>query len=218
MTPGARRTSGLRAIICDLGGVVIRIDPDRIRQAWSARSQLPREQVHAAFPDEVYDAFERGHLSEQDYLEHVRRQLKLDGSDAQLTDDFNQLYLGIDAELVRLLRGLREAGLHLIALTNTNALHEPVWSRRFASELAVFHDIHCSHELGARKPEPAAFMTVLTRHGLAPDEALFIDDLPGNVEAARNLGIHGVVFENTGQIAAYVDALRPGHQPADDSA
>lgn len=195
-----------QAVLCDLGGVVIRIDPDRIRSRWAARSPLPASEVHAAYPDAVYEAFERDEFSVGEYLAHVRERLQLQGDDDELAADFNDLYLGADAAVVALLWRLRRRGVRLVALTNTNRLHHQAWSRRFGAELKVFETIHCSHDLRARKPERAAFERVLDAHGLRPSATVFVDDLPANVEAARALGLQGLVF--TGAAALERDLAR----------
>ena len=49
------------------------------------------------------------------------------------------------------------------------------------------------------KPEPAIFETLLERFSLKPEECVFLDDTRANVEAARALGIRGIVFESYGQ-------------------
>ena len=50
------------------------------------------------------------------------------------------------------------------------------------------------------KPDPAIYRLLLSRYGLIPQESVFIDDLPVNVEAARALGIRGIVFQSTEQV------------------
>ena len=184
----------IRAVLCDLGGVVIRIDPDRIRSGWARLSTLPSETVHAGYPDAAYDSFERDELTEDEYLDHVRSKLSLRGTDQQIRDAFNDLYLGVDQDTVAVLRRLRERGVSILALTNTNRMHHRVWSQRFATALDTFHDIHCSHHLRCRKPEPEVFRRVLDAHALAPPEALFIDDVQGHVDAAQAAGLNAVLF------------------------
>jgi len=49
------------------------------------------------------------------------------------------------------------------------------------------------------KPDPAIYRLLLSRYGLIPQESVFIDDLPVNVEAARALGIRGIVFQSQEQ-------------------
>jgi glucose-1-phosphatase len=193
-----------RLVICDLGGVVIQIDHHRILAAWAARSRLPASEVHAGFPDPAYHAFERGELTESAYLEHVRQRCSLDGTDEELTEGLNRIFLGPDSDTVEVLRGLRADGCTVVALSNTNPIHERAWSTRYADHLEVFDAIHCSHHLGVRKPDPDAYIRVLEHHRTAPEDALFIDDLEVNVEAARALGLTGIVFEGAARLAASV--------------
>ncbi len=46
--------------------------------------------------------------------------------------------------------------------------------------------------VGLRKPDPALFRHVLTSMGVPADRALFIDDIPANVHAARSVGITAI--------------------------
>ena len=48
--------------------------------------------------------------------------------------------------------------------------------------------------MGARKPEASFFRHVLDSEGLAPHQALFVDDLEENVEAAERLGINAILY------------------------
>ena len=45
------------------------------------------------------------------------------------------------------------------------------------------------------KPDAGIYRYLLETYGLIPEESLFIDDRPENIEAARELGIKGVVFD-----------------------
>lgn len=206
----SRSDQGPALVICDLGGVVIRIDHRRILDAWAARSPLPADEVHAGFPDPTYHAFERGELTEAAYLDHVRQRFSLDGTDDELADDLDRIFLGPDPAAFEVLRGLRASGRTVVALSNTNPIHERAWSTRYADHLEVFAAIHCSHHLGVRKPDPVAYTRVLEHHATEPRNALFIDDLPTNVEAARSLGVTGIVFEDAAQLAADLSWLTSG--------
>lgn len=196
-----------RAVLCDLGGVVIQIDADRIRAGWARRSSLPVAEVFAAFPDDVYDQFERDEVTEGEYLRHVRTRLRLYGTDDEIRAVFNDLYLGVDHRTVGLLRWLRQLGAVVLALTNTNRTHHQVWSRRFADALDVFDEVHCSHALGCRKPEPEVFDWVLNEHGLDPREVVFIDDVAGHVAAAQTMGLQGIVFTDAAMLTRQLAAL-----------
>ncbi|WP_069997351.1 HAD family hydrolase [Cellulosilyticum sp. I15G10I2] len=54
-----------------------------------------------------------------------------------------------------------------------------------------------SYEVKLLKPEPSIYTCLLEKYHLAAAETVFIDDLKENIEAAIELGIKGIVFENT---------------------
>ena len=54
-----------------------------------------------------------------------------------------------------------------------------------------------SHQVGVRKPGRAIYEHCRKLAGCRPEEMLFIDDLPGNVEAARACGWRGIVYQPT---------------------
>jgi putative hydrolase of the HAD superfamily len=60
--------------------------------------------------------------------------------------------------------------------------------------LDLFDVVFCSGDEGVAKPDPAAFHRVLSRLGVEPAEALFIDDSLRHVKAARALGLRGIHF------------------------
>jgi putative hydrolase of the HAD superfamily len=58
----------------------------------------------------------------------------------------------------------------------------------------LFKVVFCSGDEGIIKPDPSAFNLTLEQLGTESAEAVFIDDTREHVEAARKLGIHGIVF------------------------
>lgn len=58
------------------------------------------------------------------------------------------------------------------------------------------------------KPEPAIYRLLLARYGLEACQCVFLDDLEENVEAARQQGFAGIVFETKEQ--AQRELLRLG--------
>ena len=58
----------------------------------------------------------------------------------------------------------------------------------------LFDEIVVSADVGMAKPEPKIYVLAAQRLGLPPAECVFIDDLEGNVEAARAAGMHAIHF------------------------
>jgi putative hydrolase of the HAD superfamily len=82
----------------------------------------------------------------------------------------------------------------LLLGSNTNALHARKFLKQFESVLSHFDALVLSYEIGVRKPKRGFFEACQRLAGCAPQECVFIDDLPANVAGARELGWHGIVF------------------------
>lgn len=183
---------GIRALLFDLGGVVIDVDFGRVLRAWARAANCDPDLLRERFTtDESYERLERGEIGAPAYFATLRTRLGLHLPDETFAAGWNDIYLGVHTPVLPL---LERAALRfpLYAFTNTNALHQSVWSRRFAGELRVFRSVFASSELGLRKPDPAAFAAVAERTGFSPAEVLFFDDTAGNVTGARAAGMHAV--------------------------
>jgi epoxide hydrolase-like predicted phosphatase len=62
-----------------------------------------------------------------------------------------------------------------------------------------------SAEEGVAKPAQAIYERALTRLNVAPHEAIFVDDVEENVEAARTIGMRTFRFENTDQVIGQIN-------------
>lgn len=190
----------MRAVVCDLGGVVVRIDATRTHRAWAELTGASVEAARRLFPGPAYEALERDEVTPEAYIAHVRAELGGAASADALMAAFCDIYDGVDEGAVAVLEEIRDVAGVVVALTNTNRAHRAVWAARCADAMAVFDAVHCSHELGARKPEPAAFHRVLDAHDLRPEEAVFIDDVRRLVDAASEVGMTGVHFTQADQL------------------
>jgi putative hydrolase of the HAD superfamily len=104
------------------------------------------------------------------------------------------------------LRGLRDRGLRLGLLTNNVREWEPYWRRMLPVD-DVFDVIVDSGFVGMRKPERGIYELTLERLGLPAAECVFLDDLEVNVDAARELGMQGIVYRDADRAIAEIDAL-----------
>ena len=60
---------------------------------------------------------------------------------------------------------------------------------------------------GVIKPEEEIYTRLIERYDINPEEAVFIDDRSENIEAARRLGLNGIVFESYEQASAELEEL-----------
>jgi putative hydrolase of the HAD superfamily len=96
------------------------------------------------------------------------------------------------AEMVALLETLRSHEARIVLATNNFASAHAVLERRYLST-GLVDGIVNSALIGARKPEPAFFDHCLAVAGVRAHEAVLVDDMEANIEAARARGLHGVL-------------------------
>lgn len=68
--------------------------------------------------------------------------------------------------------------------------------------ISEFDVLVWSYQLRIAKPDPAIYRHVLKELGTSPGETLFIDDKQVNIDAARAMGMMGIVFSNVNQLRA----------------
>jgi putative hydrolase of the HAD superfamily len=101
----------------------------------------------------------------------------------------------LTAGTVDTLRALCEAGVTMLVLTNDAGPWSAHLRRRFGLEPYVEH-WYVSAEIGARKPDPAAYDAVLAHPGLDLAHTVMVDDRPTNLLAARAAGLRPVLFHS----------------------
>ena len=199
--------AAIRALLFDLGGVVIGFDFKRAFRVWAAAAGCDPTELERGFSfDEAYEQHERGEIDAAGYFSVLRRSLGLSISDEQLVAGWNDIYLGVIAGMSALLSAANRH-LPLYAFTNSNPTHRDAWSKRFANELSVFRSIFVSSDLGRRKPDPEAFSVVAARTGFQVSEFLFFDDAPENVEGARVAGMRAVLVKSTADVRGVLSQL-----------
>jgi 2-haloacid dehalogenase len=96
---------------------------------------------------------------------------------------------------VAILHALRARGVRLCALTNWSHDTFVIARQRYAF-LQIFEDIVVSGTERLIKPDPAIFQLLLTRNGIDPTRAVYIDDTQRHVDAAKALGLGGLLFRD----------------------
>lgn len=221
------QTIMIKAIIFDLGGVLIDLDLERCRKAFAEDVGYRKidELLDAWHQKGFYSDLEEGKLSEDEF----RRKI-IEGSvsaghsapcaeSAQMSgpavspDDVDHamwaLLTGIEPYKIDFLREL-SGKYDLYLLSNNNGI-SMVRCRQIFEEAGlpmekVFRKQYLSYEMKMLKPSPKIYRAVIDDIGLSPDEMLFIDDSVSNVAAAASLGIHAVQYVPGTDLRAAVNA------------
>jgi epoxide hydrolase-like predicted phosphatase len=114
---------------------------------------------------------------------------------------------GVHWMVVHKIRELKSRGLRLGLLTNNIKEFGDHWRATFPID-ELFEDVVDSSHVGMRKPDREIYELTCTRLGIAPMEAIFVDDNLDNVAAARAYGMEAVHFgEDPWRALAEVDEI-----------
>jgi glucose-1-phosphatase len=174
---------------------------------WARAAGLSEAEIlRLVWEDRTYEALERGEISIDEYRDVIRRLLGgADISGRDFVDGWNSVFFGMCPGAGELLAELRDANVRLVVLSNTNEVHAACWKGLYPELDGLFERMFLSHELGARKPESAAYRAVLEYLQLPPARAAMVDDRAENIGAAKGLGMRGIVAQG---IASIVEGLR----------
>ena len=204
---------GIRAVIFDFGGVLVRTEDAGGRRKWEQRLGLPLgEMERLVFGSELTGRSMVGGATQTDIWRNVGARFGLD--DETLLQMRRDFWSGdrVDGELVRFLRGLRPRYKTAI-LSNAWPGARQMFVEHFGLGEAV-DDFIISSEEGIAKPDARMYLVALQRLGVQPPEAIFVDDFVENVEGAQAAGMVGILFRNTAQAIAdvlqHLDGAPPG--------
>ncbi len=196
----------MKAVLLDIGGVIIRTDDPAPRERLARRFGMDREGLdHLVFQSAAADAAERGEASEEAVWGAVQKALNLPAVEM---DDFQKEFWGgdiADASLFDLLTGLRARFGCRVGLLTNNWRRDPLemfWQRFGLPENMVRSAVDVvisSATLGVKKPDPRIYAAALQRLGAQAAETVFIDDFETNIAAARQLGFETILFESPTQ-------------------
>jgi putative hydrolase of the HAD superfamily len=151
---------------------------------------------------------ERGEITEAEFGRRLRDWLP-DGFDfAHLRETyFEQLHP--NAPMIDYMRELRGRGVRMALCTNNVREWEPLWRSKLPELDQIFEVVVDSAFVGTRKPEPRIFEITLERLGgdLRFEDCVLVDDLAPNCDAARELGMGAVRFQETAPAIAELEAL-----------
>ncbi|AWI27114.1 HAD family hydrolase [Flavobacterium pallidum] len=179
----------INTIIFDFGDVLINLDKE------TSLNEFKKLGLDGPNPEllKLNDDFERGKITEDQFLEGFRKNLP-NASIDQIKAAWNSI-IG-DFPLYRLeFLQLLSTKYRLFLLTNTDIIHmenfEDQVGMSFASDFyRCFEKVYYSHEMGMRKPDESIFNFILKKHDLSPKRTLFVDDKKENTDAAAALGIN----------------------------
>jgi putative hydrolase of the HAD superfamily len=194
-----------RAIIFDLGGVIVELGPlsDILGDWVDAEEDFWSRWLHS---DTVRD-FEGGRCSPQQFGDRLVVEFGLPFSGSELVDRFRRWPKGLFPGAQQLLTELgQQSDLVVAALSNSNPVH---WYEQEDAALirSLFEMPFLSYELELVKPDRAIFEVVAGSLDMKPEDILYFDDNRINVNAAIAAGWKAVVAKGPSDCRRHLASL-----------
>ena len=195
-----------RAIIFDIGRVLIRVDVSRAMSGLASGLSLTPQDVWSAIEkDPRWLDWQEGRISPSDWHLHLTKRLGASLTFEQFAEVWNRALdpnpIHSDSFFEQLSRNYR-----LALLSNTDPIHMSNEEARF-SFFRFFPIRIYSYRVGASKPNPLIYREALKACKVRAEEAVYVDDVAAYADAARRLGMTGIVFQSPEQLRSDLRSL-----------
>jgi glucose-1-phosphatase len=185
----------LRAVIFDIGRVLIRIDVARAMTGLAAGLSLSPEELWRAIEnDPRWPDWQEGRMTPRDWHLHLSRRLGTTPSFEQFTEVWNRVLDPQPIQENALFATLAKT-YRLALLSNTDPIHVAHMEATY-DFFRFFPARIYSCTVGASKPSPIVYLEALRAVKVQSSEAVYIDDIQAYVEAARGLGMAGIHYQS----------------------
>lgn len=187
----------IKNIVFDMGNVLLYWKPILTCRRHCGNQELAEKMCEAIFrhPDWC-NKVDLGVLTEKEYLKEVESRLDSPAEKALAAEILNDYALDATfpiPESEQLVSELIDRGFRLFLLSNASAGLRKYFYK--IPNVERFDGVVISAEEKIMKPDPRFYDLVIQRFGLLPEETLFVDDLPMNIEGAIQAGWHGYLFD-----------------------
>ena len=198
-----------RAVIFDIGRVLVRVDVGRAMRGLADGIPLAPEEIWPAIEkDPRWPDWQEGRISPRDWHLHLTKRLGGKLSFEEFCEAWNRALDPNPIQPDSFFEGL-DRQFRLGRLSNTDPIHVAHMEKTFS----FFNYVPAAARIyscgvGASKPNPVVYQRALRAVKANASEAVFVDDLEANVEAAKSLGMAGICCREPHRLSEHLAALR----------
>lgn len=188
----------INTVIFDIGNVLAGFAWKEFFDRFSYSEEVKERIGKATVASPAWNEYDRGNLSDEEVMEAFVK------NDPGIEKELRESLSDISGMLVRYdyavpwVKALKESGYQVLVLSNFS--HKAVNECGEVLDFLPFTDGGIlSYKEHVIKPQPEIYELLIKRYDLVPEECVFMDDTPANVEGARKAGIHGIHFQNKEQ-------------------
>lgn len=173
----------IKNVIFDVGNVLVRWSPVEIVRLTFGGSVESEKMAQMLFSSQIWKDLNKGTISEREAKQRYQREHQV------TTEEMDRFFYYVKHTQIllygsiELLKRVKRAGYGVYALTDN--INEIVEHLRTTYEFwPLFDGAIISSEVQLLKPQAEIYQTLLSKYQLNPEETVFLDDMPYNVEGA----------------------------------
>lgn len=198
----------IKNIICDMGNVLLRYDPEESLNKFCADDEEKDIIRRELFQSEDWLAGDRGIIRESEKFDLVKARIPEKYLPALKNCCENwDICMKPLSGAVEFCKWARENGYRLFVLSNASDSFYKIFPHEI--DTALFEGFVVSSDVKLIKPDERIYLLLLEKFSLKAEECLFLDDNEENVSTAEKLGIKSIVF--TGDFTAVMKMLKRGN-------
>lgn len=185
----------IQYLVFDLGNVLVEFKPaDYLRRIGIPEADV-ETLVKLIFKDKRWNEFDRGTITIEEYTSDLKVENPQYAKSIEeiFSGNWPQKFLIPKKDSIKFLEeASSKYGIYILSNVSKYVLD-------YIKTLDFFRYVSggtYSYEIHLCKPEPEIYERFLEEHNLQPEECLFLDDLPENINQARKNGMHGIIFHD----------------------
>ena len=196
----------IKNIIFDIGRVLVTFDPIQYVNSLGFDEETARAVVGAIFHDPLWIETDRGVIPVEEFEEAFVANAP--DYEPQIREAYRKM-----GRMIRLMphtmpwvKALKERGYRLYVLSNYGE-YLFLKSKDRLDFMPYMDGAVISYQIQMIKPDREIYEYLLKKYDLSPEECVFIDDRPENVEGAKAVGMSGILFENFEQASGELEKM-----------
>lgn len=198
----------IKNIIFDVGNVLVSFRPDDVMRDLGIPEEKIADMAAATYASKWWIEFDRGVMPEEEIIAHMKEDNPQYAKEIDLFFKKGTPYLVIPFDYSPgWLKGLQNRGYKTYLLSNYSDSMFGLHAKSTFNFMDCIDGKVVSGHVKMIKPDAEIYEYLLKKFSLEPEECVFIDDRPENVETAVKLGINGIVFTSEEQANAELEKL-----------
>ena len=196
-----------KAVIFDMGGVLIDLDVPRCIQAFIDDLDYPQitQIIDPCHQKGIFGDMEEGKVSADEFRAYVIKDARKGATPEDVDKALWNILVGIEPYKIPFLKRLAE-NYDVYMLSNNNPICTPraevMFEEAGFSMTKDFKKCYISYKLKALKPSAECFHAIMEDIGVPAENMLFIDDSQKNVDGSIAAGLPAVYYEPGSDLAA----------------